>query len=145
MKVGSKLLYKELRVKFDYSHGWPTFHELLPFVQNSVRHTRFPDFSSLYFVYIFLNECPFDYTAVAGSGKVGPVHQVNHTSLVADVTPTGRPKSVRNRCVIDFFCGVVCVVTLPFWHFCWCMVFCHRTESNLFLFIYALADLDENW
>ena len=37
-----------------------------------------------------------------------------HTSLVAVVTPTGRPKSVRNRYVIELFCGVVCVVTLPF-------------------------------
>ena len=58
--------------------------------------------------------CPFDYTAVAVSGKVGPVNQVNHTSCVAVVTPTDRPKSVRNRCVIELFCGVVCVVTLPF-------------------------------
>ena len=48
--------------------------------------------------------CPFDYTAVAGSGhgKAGPINQVNHTSWVAVVTPTDRPKSVRNRCVIDF-------------------------------------------
>ena len=53
----------------------------------------------------------FDYTAVAGSGKVGPVNQVNHTSWVAVVTPTDRPKSVRNRCLIELFCGVVCVVT----------------------------------
>ena len=56
------------------------------------------------------NVCPFDYTAVAGSGKVGPVNQVNHTSWVAVVTPTDRPKSVRNRCLIELFCGVVCVV-----------------------------------
>ena len=61
-----------------------------------------------------LNVCPFDYTAVAGSGKVGAVNQVNHTSLVAVVTPTDRLKSVRNRCVIELFCGVVCVVALPF-------------------------------
>ena len=47
------------------------------------------------FIYECLNVCPFDYTAVAGSGKVGPVNQVNHTSLVAVVTPTDRPKSVR--------------------------------------------------
>ena len=60
-------------------------------------------------IYKFLNVCPFDYTAVAGSGKVGPVNQVNHV-----VTPTDRPKSVRNRCVIELFCGIVCVVTLPF-------------------------------
>ena len=55
------------------------------------------------FIYKFLNVCPFDYTAVAGSGKVGPVNQVNHTSWVAVVTPTDRPKSVRDRCVIELF------------------------------------------
>ena len=85
------------------------------------------------FIYKLLNLCPFDYTAVAGSGKVGPVNQVYHISWVAVVTPTDRPKSVRNRCVIDCF-GVVWVVTLPFWHFCWCRGFCDRTESDLFLF-----------
>ena len=36
---------------------------------------------------------------------------VNLTSWVALVTPTDRPKSVRNRCLIELFCGVVCVVT----------------------------------
>ena len=66
------------------------------------------------FIYKFLNVCPFDYMAVAGSGTVGPVNQVNHTSWVAVVTPTDRPKSVCNRCVIELFCGVVCVVSLPF-------------------------------
>ena len=62
------------------------------------------------FIYNFLNVCPFDYTAVTGSGKVGPV---NHTSWVAVVTPTDRPKSVRNRCVIELFVAFF-VVTLPF-------------------------------
>ena len=66
------------------------------------------------FIYKFLNVCPFDYTAVAGSGKVGPVNQVNHTSWVAIFTSTDRPKSVRNRSVIEHFCGVVCVAILPF-------------------------------
>ena len=47
--------------------------------------------------------CPFDYTAVAGSGKVGPVNKVHHTSWVAVVIPTECPKSVRNRCVIELF------------------------------------------
>ena len=61
---------------------------------------------------------------------------VNHTSWVAVVTPTDRPKSVRNRCLIELFCGVVCVVTLPFWHFCCCRGFCHRIESDLFLFLW---------
>ena len=27
---------------------------------------------------------------------------------------TESPKSVRNRCLIELFCGVVCVVTCPF-------------------------------
>ena len=60
------------------------------------------------FIYKFLNVCPFDYTAVVGSWKVGSVNQINHTSWVAVVTPTDRPKSVRNRCVIELFCGVIC-------------------------------------
>ena len=49
-----------------------------------------------------------------GSGKVGPVNQVNHTSWVAVVSPADRPKSVRNRCVIELFCGVVYVTLCPF-------------------------------
>ena len=69
---------------------------------------------------------------------------VNHTSWVAVVTPTDRPKSVRNRCVIELFCGVVCVVTLPFWHFCWCRGFCHRTESDLFLFLLVIMVISTN-
>ena len=69
---------------------------------------------------------------------------VNHTSWVAVVTPTDRPKSVRNRCLIELFCGVVCVVTLPFWHFCWCRGFCHRTESDLFLFLSNMP-ISEFW
>ena len=35
-----------------------------------------------------------------------PVNRFNHTSWVTVVTPTDRPKSVRNRCVIEVFCGV---------------------------------------
>ena len=37
---------------------------------------------------------------------------------VYQLTPTDRPKSARNCCLIELFCGVVhcvvCVVTLPF-------------------------------
>ena len=66
------------------------------------------------FIYKVLNVFPFDYTAVAGSGKVGPVNQVNHTSWVVVLTPTDRPKSVHNRCVIELFCSVVYVVALLF-------------------------------
>ena len=62
---------------------------------------------------------------------------VNHTIWVAVVTPTDRPKSVRNRCLIELFCDVVCVVVLPFWHFCWYRGFCHRTGSDLLLFVFT--------
>ena len=61
---------------------------------------------------------------------------VNHTSWVAVVTPTDRPKSVRSCCLIELLCNVVCVVVLPFWHFCWCRGFCHRTGSDLLLFVF---------
>ena len=49
-----------------------------------------------------------------GEWEGGPVNQVNHTSWVAVVTPTDRPKSVRNCCLIELFCSVVCVFTLTF-------------------------------
>ena len=58
--------------------------------------------------------CPFDYTAVVVNGKVGPVNQVNHTSWVAVVTPTDRPKSVRNRCVIKLFVAFFVLSLCPF-------------------------------
>ena len=58
-------------------------------------------------IYKFLNVCPFDYTAVAVSGKVELVNRFNHTSWVTAVTPTDRPKSIRNSCVIKVFGGVL--------------------------------------
>ena len=36
-----------------------------------------------------------------------PVNKFNQTSWVAIVTPTDRPKSVRNRCLIEVFGGIV--------------------------------------
>ena len=51
------------------------------------------------------------------------------------VTPTDRLKSVRNRCVIELFVALFVFLTLPFRHFCWCRGFCHRTESDLLLFL----------
>ena len=60
------------------------------------------------FIYKFLNVCPFDYTDVVGSGKVGPVNQVNYTIWVAVVTPTDRPKSVRSRWLIELFVASCC-------------------------------------
>ena len=51
------------------------------------------------------------------------------------LTPTYRPMSVRNRCVIEVFGGVFYVVMLLFGFFCGCRGFCHRTESDLFPFL----------
>ena len=45
-----------------------------------------------------------------------PVNRFNHTSWVAVVTLTDRPKSVRNRCVIQVFGGVF-VLSLGFLDF----------------------------
>ena len=39
-------------------------------------------------------------------GRYGSRKPMNHTSWVAIVTPTDRPKSARNRCVIEVFGGV---------------------------------------
>ena len=59
-----------------------------------------------------------------------PVNWFNHTSWVAIVTPTDRPKSVRNRCVIEVF-GGVCVLSRCFLGFCGCRGLCHRTARSL--------------
>ena len=56
-----------------------------------------------------------------------------HTQLLL-VTPTDRLKSVRNRCVIEVF-GGVCVLSFGFRIFCWYRGFCHRTGSDLLLFL----------
>ena len=57
-------------------------------------------------IYNFLNVCPFVYTAFAVSGKVEILLTGKHTSWVAIVTPTDRPKSVSNHCVIEVFSSV---------------------------------------
>ena len=38
---------------------------------------------------------------------------VNHTSWVALVTPTDRPKSVRNRCLIELFVALFVLSLCP--------------------------------
>ena len=57
--------------------------------------------------------CHFDDTAVAVSGN-----RFNHTSWVTSVTPTDRPKSVRNSCEIKIFGGVLCC-HVAFWIVLW--------------------------
>ena len=49
-------------------------------------------------------------------------------SLVAIVTITDRPSSIRNRCVIEVFDGVF-VLSRCFLNFSVCRGFCHRAVS----------------
>ena len=46
-----------------------------------------------------------------------PVNRFNHTSWMSVVTPTDRPKSVRNCCVIEVYGGVF-VLSIGFQIFC---------------------------
>ena len=71
----------------------------------------------------------FYYTAVAESGKVGPINQ---TRWVAVVTPTDLPKSVCNRCIIDFLCYMY---HFAFFHACWYRGFYQQTEADPILFL----------
>ena len=50
------------------------------------------------------------------------------------VTPTDRPKLVRNCCVIEAFGGVF-VLSFGFRIFCLYRGFCHRTESDILLIL----------
>ena len=56
-------------------------------------------------------------------------------SLVAIVTITDRPSSVRNRCVIEVFDGVF-LLSRCFLDFSVCRGLCHRAVSDLFLFLW---------
>ena len=57
-------------------------------------------------------------------------------SKVSTITIIDRPKSVRNRCVIEVFGGVCVCCPLVFRIFCWYRGFCHRTGSDLLLFLF---------
>ena len=58
-------------------------------------------------IYKCFNVGPFDYTAVAVSRKVERSNTGLTTPAGNTVIPTDRPKSVRNRCVIEVFGGVL--------------------------------------
>ena len=61
-----------------------------------------------------LNVCPFDYMAVVVSGRCGAVNWLTASVWVAVVTPTDRPKSVRNCCVIERFVALFVLSLCPF-------------------------------
>ena len=63
-------------------------------------------------VYLQIFKCvPF---WLHGEWEGGPVNQVNHTSWVAVVTPTDRPTSVRNCCLIELFVALFVLSLCPF-------------------------------
>ena len=65
----------------------------------------------------------------------GPQTPVNHASWIAVITPIS-PQSSCNR---SFWCHFVLLLCfLKF--FCWYRGFCHRIESDLFLFIRPSSD-----
>ena len=67
-------------------------------------------------IYKFLNICSFDYIALWLVGRLGSRQPFNHTSLVAFVIPSDRPKSVCNRCVIEVLVAFLCC-RIAFWIF----------------------------
>ena len=77
----------------------------------------------------------------AASGK--RTHMTHHaargltTPVGWLVTPIDRPKSVRNRCAIEVFGGLF-VLSFGYRIFCWYRGFCHRTGSDLLLFLFIL-------
>ena len=76
-----------------------------------------PRVLKMWILYKCSNASPFDYTACAVIGKVkDPENRFNHTLWVAVVTPTDRPQSVRNWCVIESF-GSFCVLPSCFLDF----------------------------
>ena len=54
---------------------------------------------------------------------------------MAVVTPTVRPKYVRNRCVIEILVAFLCCHVAFFFIFFRCGGLCHRAGSDLFLFL----------
>ena len=91
----------------------------------------------------FLKRCTLTNRAVGSLWRAlsKPINRFNHASGVAVVTPTDRSKSFRNRCLNQSFWWRFCR-HVAFWVFSLgdivpgTMDFCHRTESDLFIFLY---------
>ena len=88
--------------------------------------------------------CPLDH-GCCGELECWARQPVNHTCWITVVTPTYRPKSVRNRCVIEL-CGDGFVLSCcPVDISVGIRAFCHMTESDLvffsLIFIYCYLKL----
>ena len=81
--------------------------------------------------------CPFDYTTVAVSGKIGiPLTGLTTPdrwlSLLQLTVLNRSAIVVLSKILVAFFSVVV---ALLFGFFCGCRVFCHSTESDIFPFL----------
>ena len=82
------------------------------------------------YIYKILNVYPFDYMDSAWSGLVGPVTWL--TTPVGGCCYSNWPSLVCSQSLCNVtFLWLFCVVTLPFWHFCWFKGFCHMTEPDV--------------
>ena len=70
-------------------------------------------------------------------------HNLLRKEIKIFVTPTDRPKSVRNCCVS--FWWHFCVVALLFGLFCGCRGFWYRTELDLFLYLLLTLKLRKRY
>ena len=58
-----------------------------------------------------LSSCLWDFSGIVGAFVIG-------LSQISSFSPTDRPKSVRNRCVIEVLVAFLCR-HLAFWIFLW--------------------------
>ena len=98
--IQDKYSVARLAFKSTFLHAWRKF--ILP----SLKLFRF------FCVSFWLHSC------CGWQGWI-PLNRFTYTSWVAVVSSTDCLKSVRNRCVIEGFGGVFCVVTLLFGFFLW--------------------------
>ena len=70
-----------------------------------------------------------------GEWKGWPPKPANNSSWIAVVTPTYRPKSIRNRCVIERFGVFVLSFYLFLISVAKGVACCHWTKSYIFLFL----------
>ena len=71
-----------------------------------------------------------------------PVNWFNHAIWVAVITPSGRPKSVLNHCVIELFDGVFALSRCFLNFSVGAGAFVIETDSNLFLFLLFTDNTD---
>ena len=101
-------------------------------MESSISPLYYRTFQVIYLTYTYFSGLPFDIQI-----RQGQKTHLIETCYSITVTPTDRPKSVCNRCVIDVF-GRFCVVILLVGFFCGCRGYWHRTRSDIFLFLLQL-------